>query len=69
MKVRVTFVVDVDFCEGDHEEYTYEEISQSVAVAMKNAIHLGEMEGHTHELSDEISILLDSKIRAEVVEA
>ena len=66
MKVQVTFTVDVDSCEGRPLPEN-RLVEQAVAQAVANAIGYAEGEGHVHELSGEISILMDGGIVARVV--
>lgn len=67
MKVKVSFTVDVEECDGDPLPPT-EAVLAAVEEAFDNAIGYAEGDGHVHFLADCVSIITRSPVTAEVLE-
>ncbi len=69
MKITISAKFDVEPCDPDSfRNPGIEAIKRAVAQAIQNAISHGQGEGHIHDLSDEISILLDGNVKVTKVE-
>lgn len=77
MKLQITFKVDVDWQDGVYggvygdpltSVRLQERIELSVAQAVENAMYFDAKDGHTHDMSEEISILMDGEVSAEFID-
>jgi hypothetical protein len=58
MKVQVLLTLDVEDCEEDGATSPADK-KRAAAEAIHNAVKHAQADGHTHELEDELSIMLD----------
>ena len=75
MKVSVVFTVDVTSCTETElpslkaiTDVTQRKIKKAVEEAVTACLQRGQADGHSHAMENEISILMDSEVRAELLD-